>query len=302
MAFLTFRASVRLSATTILLLLTLPAWSGPLPLWELEAGSNRVLLMGSVHFLRPTDYPLREGLQQAYELADTLVMEIDMSAIDQEALQSALSLMTIDPEGRGLRELLGDEDFMEASQLAEDIGIPLVMFEQFEPWFAALSITQMRMLQLGFDPTWGVEAMLTRRALAENKSLRGLETTEEQLGFMDRLDNNTQRKFLMQSLQDAITIQNEVETLVDAWTRGDTNTLSDSLLEGLEDVPELYDAILVQRNRNWVETVLGYLDQPENYLVVVGAMHLVGDDSLLAMLEAEGITARQLSDANFTSP
>ena len=147
-----------------------------------------------------------------------------------------------------------------------------------------------------------MEARLTRRALSENKTLDGLETTEEQLGFMDRLDNDTQRQFLLQSLQDAVTVQNEVETLVNAWARGDTDTLRDSLLQGLEDVPALYDAILVQRNRNWAATVAGLLDRTENYLVVVGAMHLVGDDSLLAMLEAKGIRARQLSDKDFTKP
>jgi len=302
MAFLISRAAARLSTVISLLLLALPADSGPLPLWELEAGNNRVLLMGSVHFLRPTDYPLREGLQQAFELADTVVMEINMSTIDQAAMQSALTRMTLDPEGRDLRQLMGEQDFREASRLAEDLGIPLAMFEQFEPWFAALSITQLRMVQLGFDPSWGVEARLTRRALSENKTLDGLETTEEQLGFMDRLDNDTQRQFLLQSLQDAVTVQNEVETLVNAWARGDTDTLRDSLLQGLEDVPALYDAILVQRNRNWATTVAGLLDRTENYLVVVGAMHLVGDDSLLAMLEAKGIRARQLSDKDFTKP
>jgi len=299
MAFLISRATARLSATISLLLLALSAWSNPLPLWELDAGSNRVLLMGSVHFLRPTDYPLRDGLQQAFKLADTVIMEIDMSAIDAAAMQESLTKMTVDATGRSLPELMGEQHYREADQLAKDLGIPLAMFDSFEPWFAALSITQLRMVQLGFDPSWGVEAMLTRRALAENKGLDGLETTEEQLGFLDQLDDNTQREFLLQSLQDAMTVQNEVETLVNAWTSGDTDTLRDSLLEGLEDVPELYDAILVQRNRNWITKVAGLIDRPENYLVVVGAMHLVGDDSLLAMLKAEGINARQLSDEDF---
>jgi len=71
------------------------------------------------------------------------------------------------------------------------------------------------------------------------------------------------------------------------------------LLKGLDEVPALYDAILVQRNRNWVEPIAALRNRPDDYLVVVGAMHLVGDDSVIAMLEQQGIRTRQLSDSDF---
>jgi len=286
-------------ATVALLLFALPTWSKPLPLWELENSGSRVLLMGSVHFLRPSDYPLRKGLDEAYRLADTVTMEIDMSAVDQFATQGSIAAISIDPKGRNLRELVGDDNYATATKLAQQLNIPLMMFEQFEPWFAALSITQLRMVQLGFDPAWGIETMLTRKALAEDKALAGLETIEEQLGFLDRLDPEEQNTFLMQSLEDAATVQNDIEAIVDAWTDGNTEELERFLLEELQDVPNLYDAILVQRNKNWVAPIRALLDEPGNHLVVVGAMHLIGDDSVLAMLDDAGISSRQLSDADF---
>ena len=281
------------------LALAATATARPLPLWEIEGTSNRVLLMGSVHFLRPTDYPLREGMDEAFRIADTLIMEINMSEVDPLAQQSAIAALTIDGEGRGLRELLGDKDYKKAAQLADDIGIPLMMFDQFEPWFAALTITQMRMVQLGFDPSWGIETMFTRRALADNKSLDGLETLEQQLGFMDTLDAATQREFLLQSLEDAATVQDQVETIVDAWAAGDIAGMEQELLKGLDEVPELYEAILVQRNRNWIEPIAALRNRDDDYLVIVGAMHLVGEDSVIAMLEDKGISTRQLTDADF---
>lgn len=275
------------------------AQAGPLPLWELEGTKNRVMLMGSVHFLRPSDYPLREGLRAAYETADTLIMEIDMSTLDQMAAQQVVAELGIDPDGRGLKELLGAHSYKQADAKAADLGIPLAMLERFEPWFAALSITQLRVAQLGFDPAWGIEAMLTRRALQENKPIEGLETIEQQLGFMDRLDAHTQEKFLLQSLDDAAKVQDEIEAMVDAWSTGDVHALEESLLQGLQDAPALYDAILVQRNRNWVASIQRLMNESPNYLVIVGAMHLVGDDSVLAMLADEGVSSRQLSDDNF---
>lgn len=275
------------------------AQADPLPLWELEVGDNRVLLMGSVHFLRPSDYPLRAGLEAAYDLADHVIMEIDLSSMDPLAAQQSIAQLSIDPQGRNLAGIIGSSDFKTVSSKAETLGIPMLMFEQFEPWFAALSITQLRMVQLGFDPSWGVEARLTAKAIAEGKPMAGLETLEQQLGFMDRLDAATQEQFLLDSLDDAAKVKNEVSAIIDAWRAGDADGLESALLEGLRDAPALYDALLVQRNRNWVSPISALTKSDDNYLVVVGAMHLIGKDSVIAMLDAKGIKARQLNDSDF---
>jgi uncharacterized protein YbaP (TraB family) len=271
----------------------------PLPLWELEAGDNRVLLMGSVHFLRPGDYPLRPGIESAYELADTIVMEIDLASTDPVTTQATLAELSIDPEGRGLAALIGQSDYAEVARKATALGIPELMFQQVEPWFAALAITQLRMLQLGFDPAWGVETRIGARAAADGKDTLGLETLAEQLGFLDTLDPATQEAFLMQSLDDAAQLQAEVETIISAWRDGDAAALEQSLLDGLQEAPGLYEALLVRRNRNWVAPIRDLTRRRGNYLVIVGAMHLVGEDSVLAMLEEAGIKSRQLDDSDF---
>jgi uncharacterized protein YbaP (TraB family) len=63
----------------------------------------------------------------------------------------------------------------------------------------------------------------------------------------------------------------------------------------LDEAPELYDALFTQRNRNWLPQIIELTRQDQDYLVVVGAMHLAGDGSVLDLLAAEGIKARQLS-------
>jgi uncharacterized protein YbaP (TraB family) len=285
-------------ATLFLLVLSSNAFGGSLPIWELEGTSNRVLLMGSVHFLRASDYPLPNGMTAAYDLADTLVMEIDMDDLDPLLAQTTMMTMGVSQSGRSLREALGEANYAEASRRAEALGVPLTMFDQFEPWFAALSITQLRMMQLGFDPAWGIETRLTQQAAGDAKEIQGLETLEEQLGFMDRLDDKTQQEFLLQSLEDAAVLQDQVETIVAAWRAGDTDTMEELMLEGFESARGLEDALLVQRNRNWVRPIQNMQDQPDNYLVIVGAMHLIGENSVVAMLEDKGISVRQLTDAD----
>ena len=56
--------------------------------------------------------------------------------------------------------------------------------------------------------------------------------------------------------------------------------------------------MLIRRNRNWIRPIEALVDKEANYLVVVGAMHLVGDNSVVAMLEDNGWTVTQLEDSD----
>jgi uncharacterized protein YbaP (TraB family) len=279
-----------------LFFVALSASADPLPLWEIEDSDNRILLMGSVHFLRSSDYPLPPAMDAAYDQADALVMEIDMSALDPAAMQELLTSMA---SGSTLRNSLSEADYRDATERAEKLGVPLTLFDQFEPWFAALSITQLRMMQLGFDPERGIESRLTEKAARDGKRISGLETLEEQLGFMANMDEQTQRDFLMQSLDDAAALEQEVDAIVRAWRAGDSEAMEELMLESFAEAPGLQDALLVQRNRNWIEPLKALMDREQNYLVVVGAMHLVGENSVVAMLEDQGVEIRQLSEDDF---
>jgi|ETNmetMinimDraft_25_1059894.scaffolds.fasta_scaffold15683_3 uncharacterized protein YbaP (TraB family) len=299
MAFMNFDTQIlpgRVLAALFVLLEASPALAGPLPLWELETSGNRVLVMGSVHFLRASDYPLPDGLMDAYEQADALVMEIDMDDLDPMATLMTMATMGTDRSGRTLKDMIGAPAYNDASAKANELGVPLDLFSQFKPWFAALSITQMRMMQLGFDPSWGIETRLTQKAATDGKAIHGLETLEEQLGFMDNLDSSSQRTFLLQSLDDAASVQDEIEVIVSSWREGNTKNMETLLIAGIATAPALYDAILVQRNRSWVEPIRDLTRQSDNYLIIVGAMHLVGNNSVLEMLEDAGIKSRQLSN------
>ena len=87
-------------------------------------------------------------------------------------------------------------------------------------------------------------------------------------------------------------------SLVRSWRSGDVTTMEQLMIQELEDLPELEDALLVRRNRNWVDSILDMLNDEKDYLIVVGAMHLVGDNSVVAMLEDQGIDTRQLSESD----
>lgn len=274
--------------------LLLAAGTPALPLWELEGTSNTIRLFGSVHFLRKEDYPLPQSIRRSIEDADVLVMELDMDDLNPIQAQATLTQMALDPDGRDLEALIGSSNFATARRQAAAIDIDLETLRLFEPWFAALQISQLRLAQLGLDPTQGIESRLTLQARHDGKPIIGLETLEGQLGTMDSLPADAQTRFLLITLDEAAEIDDLMDDLLRAWRRGDVDTLERELLGGLHEQPELYAALLVERNRNWTDRLLDLIDDDKDYLVVVGALHLVGDDSVLAMLERRGYRSRQL--------
>jgi uncharacterized protein YbaP (TraB family) len=264
------------------------------PLWEIEGTDNRIRLLGSVHFLRAEDHPLPRVINDVYRKADVIIMELALDTIGPTELQRIHQELAVDPHGRKLDELIGAGAWRKAQSLATAIDIDLNMLQPFEPWFAALQITQLRLLQLGYDGSFGIETTITRKARVDHKPLLGLETLDEQLRALDTLPAKAQKNFLLQTLEDADSLTDILDTIVAAWKRGDIKTLDNLLLEGMDEQPEVYDQLLVQRNRRWTKAIIELTNDSQDYLIIVGALHLIGEDSVQNMLSEAGIQTRRL--------
>jgi uncharacterized protein YbaP (TraB family) len=221
-------------------------------------------------------------------------MEMDLDHVDPLSMAQATQRLGMDPGGKNLEELLGPADYARASRKAMALGLDLGMFQAFEPWLAALTIEQLRLTQLGLDPNFGVEQQLLKKAHEDRKEVRGLETLEQQLGTLAGLSPKAQRAFLLQTLDEAQSIEGEIGEIVAAWRSGDTHLLEKDFLQELQEQPEIYQRVVLQRNRNWVRQVIPLTREHRNFLIVVGTMHLVGRDSLLQLLAASGVRTRQV--------
>jgi len=264
------------------------------PLWEIEGTANRIHLLGSVHFLRAADGPLSDSIMDLYANADVIVFEIDLGQLAPADIVATMQRSAIDPRGRSLEDILGERTYRDAVTLLTDIGIDMSVLRPYEPWFAALQVTQIRLGQLGYDGTHGIESQLAQLTARDGKSTSGLETLQEQFDALDSLPADVQRDFLLQTIEDAAAIDADLDQIVAAWKAGDTRMLEGELLAGLEEFPALYENILVRRNRNWTRQIVEFTRSSKDYLIVVGALHLVGDDSVIRMLEDAGYQTRQL--------
>jgi uncharacterized protein len=197
------------------------------------------------------------------------------------------------PEGKTLTGILGAERFARADTLAREVGVELSLFDQFAPWFVAEAISQQQLMQLGFQPESGVEMYFMARAHTDGKSMAGLETVHDQISVFENMSMDTQVDYLLSSLEQAHGLAAEVDSMVHAWQRGDTQWFVNELQSEFGRDPRLYESVLVARNRKWVPKIEALLNDDKNYLVIVGTGHLVGPGSVIDLLKKDGIGATQ---------
>ena len=262
-------------------------------LWELHGKHNTVYMLGSVHVLRASDYPLAPALLDAYRNAKSLCMEINLGEVDTQQMQAELLASAQLPEGQSLTGVMGKRRYDRAASLSRDVGVELSTFDNFAPWFAAEAISAMQLMQLGFESTSGVEMYFLERARSDAKGLAGLETLQDQIALFDGMSPDVQAEYLLSSLDEAHDLPKVVNEMVSAWKRGDTGWFEEQMKSEFGRDPALYQSLLVARNRKWVPKIEAMLNDDKNYLVIVGSAHLVGAGSVLDLLKKDGIDAVQ---------
>ncbi|MEE8543663.1 MAG: TraB/GumN family protein [Gammaproteobacteria bacterium] len=285
---------MRLPAVT-LCLLSVSAWGNPAA-WHVSGEESELWLLGSIHYLRERDYPLPPRVEELYQLADTLVMELDLDDLDLLAAQESFMEAGILPASGTLRAVLDPEVYELTEARAADLGLPLMLLERLEPWLVALTLLDLGMNRLGYQASQGLEQYLVRRSLTDGKEILGLETLGDQIGIFDSLSWADQEALLLQTLTDLQAAEAEMTTLLDAWRDGNLDELAAELTADFDELPELQTALVSSRNRRWAAKLEELLQGSGRYLVVVGALHLVGEDSVIELLSARGFDVARLRE------
>ena len=286
-----FRRGLARGLAGALLLATLACHAdarGASSVWVMKGAKNTVYLAGSVHALPREHSELPPQLERAYAAARSVVMEVDLDDMDPlEAVQFVTSRGTL-PEGETLGDVIGAPGYAKVTKLAATLEVPEAVISKLEPWAAAMVLTQFALMKTGYDPQLGIDMQLAGRARADGKPVDGLETVIDQLGIFDGRSVDEQKKFLLESTDDAPKLSDDLHRLIIAWRAGDLKALEKELSKERQTAPGLYDELLGVRNRKWLPKIEALLDSDQDVLVVVGALHFVGHDGLLELLTKAG--------------
>ena len=260
-------------------------------MWLVRDADTTIYLFGTIHALPPGIDWFGGNVASAFDGSQELVTEIVET--DPAQMQNAVLGKAVLPPDKSLRTMLTPPQRAAYEQALTTYGLPAASFDRLKPWYVAVFLSALPVLRDGYATEHGVEKLLETRAKAKARPHTGLETAEYQLGLFDSLPMAVQLRYLNEVVAELPTATNELGAMVEAWKRGDADTLA-RLMNEEESAPELMELLLVNRNKAWAEWIDKRLDAPGTVFMAVGAGHLAGNGSVQQQLAAKGIAAARV--------
>ncbi len=280
---------------TLLLCLLFTISFAQTSLWKVSNEESLLYIGGTVHLLRPTDYPLPAEFDYAYTSASHIVFETDMDALQTISFQQKFTAAMTYSDGTKLKDHLSDEVYAKVKSRLKSKGIPVQSVEKFKPSMVSIFLTQFE-LSAHKMASEGVDSYFHNKAKNDKKLISGLETAEAQISFLATLGETDPDGLILNTLDEMDEMNEMINSLIDAWRVGDQNELTDLVVTELQDeFPEVYKAMLVDRNNLWFPQISELLKSKPTEFILVGTAHLVGEDGVLQMLKKSGYRVEQLN-------
>lgn len=261
-------------------------------LWQVDgANGERAWLLGTIHALPDPISLDSKVFDRVTAEASSLVVEV-AALEDDKRTALAFHRLSAVAAAPPLAARANAADRPVLAQFLNDAKIAPDRFNQMETWAAALALGQAISGRNGDDSGNGADRLVLKAM--KGKPIAEFEGAERQLAIFDALPEAEQRDLLSAVIRSAPTARDDGRRLQQAWLRGDVAALTALDRQGLLADPELREALLVRRNQAWIEALLPMLARGEKPLVAVGALHLVGEDGLIARLESRGLKVTRL--------
>jgi uncharacterized protein len=263
-------------------------------LWKVKGDHNTLYLLGSIHILSKQAYPLKPALEHAFDDANQVVFEIDLTRFTSQNFRQEFKRTALYPPGQTLSKKLSPETVELLRSTLPYYGLTLSRVDHLKPWFLAEWLSTRTLEMAGFSDQLGVDLYFYRKAKAAGKPVLGLETLRDQAQIFDRFSDAENEQYLIGTISGLPAYAVMVRQLVDAWKNGDVRLLDQLLNQDKRSDPTTHEVLFSRRNSKWVPEIERFAHEGGNYLIIVGAGHLVGDDGVVAQLKRAGYSVEQL--------
>lgn len=284
--------------TAFLIVVATPAQSAPTLLWKVTSGSRTLYLTGDTQALLPRDYPLPVQVEQAFKGSGELVLEGDPGA-DSKQIAALIQQYGRLPAPTTLNDMLDVAQANLVQRAFAEVGSPFGTVEPLRPWLAAIALTQAHFARLGCDPKQQETEYFYKLAKTRGLPFMALETAPKQFELFADLSQSLQVAWLTTTArqwpQTTSEQQAKRQDTVKAWRTGNTDALSKMLTREFDGQPDLYRALVTDRNEAWFKALGRRLaTRGAPVFVLLGAGHLVGMGNLVSMFKQAGYDVTQL--------
>ncbi len=266
------------------------------PVWKVSDGERELFIGGTIHLLSAGDYPLPDAFEQAFSQSSKLIFETDIDGANSIGAQTKFMPALMYQDGQTVESVLEPQVYRDLTAFLTKRNLPLAMFERFKPAGFNLTLLVLELQRLGINAQSGVDIYFSNRAKKSEKSVAWLESLDEQIKFIDRMNALDPNLIIASTLRDIGQLEHQWPKLLSAWKTGDMQSLENlGLTQMIKEAPELYQFMLVDRNKQWVPAIKRWLGTPEVEFILVGVLHLAGKDSVLSEIEKAGYKVEQLN-------
>lgn len=263
-------------------------------MWEVESNGNTVYLVGSMHIADDSFYPLREEFEEAFAEADYLGVEIDISKAADEAQQKLILDLGSYQDGTTLKDHVSSETYTKLGDILKKNGLEPNALDAFKPWVAESTLASLKSTTAGYEASAGVDLYFIQKAIERKLPIIELESYESQLGMFNDFSKELQEETLKATLDNFDVLDDSVNQMAEMWKTGNDEQLLE-LTNSFSDNEEYNKAMLIDRNIGMADKIDGYLksDKKEEYFIVVGAAHYLGEHGIVKLLEDKGYTVER---------
>ncbi|PKK87040.1 MAG: hypothetical protein CVV64_22815 [Candidatus Wallbacteria bacterium HGW-Wallbacteria-1] len=158
----------------------------------------------------------------------------------------------------------------------------------------SMTLVMREMERLGVKEDSGVDRFFYHKAIKDGKVTGGLETADEQLVFFKLIDVSMGNEQVSETVDYLLHLDNKVQDILNSWRKGDEAAVEAFSLREIKNYPQLYSALIVDRNRKWAKKIENLIHGDRSVMVIVGVAHLVGKDSVVDLLRKSGYQVTKL--------
>lgn len=264
------------------------------PVWKVSKGKNYLYLGGTIHLLSKSDYPLPAAFETAYKDSKKVVFEVDLASVNSVEFARKMMAENTYMGDDDITKHLKPETVKKLKAFLKKKNRALDPLKKMKPGFLTIMLATFEMQRMGMVEA-GVDQFYSDKAGKDGKPINQLETAEDQLNFISNMGLGNEDDIILHSIEEMDKIDEMMVDMKKAWRTGDLSQLEKiELAEMKSDFPDVYKELLVDRNNKWMPQIKAMFSSREIEFVLVGAMHLVGDDGLLTKLKKAGYKVKKL--------
>ncbi|HVJ41670.1 MAG TPA: TraB/GumN family protein [Dongiaceae bacterium] len=262
-------------------------------LWVLRDEDSTIYLFGTIHVMKPGVKWHSDKLDAAFASSSELWVE-ETGDDNQTMMYQLVKTYGVDPHHPITAKLTPAQQarFVKVSQV---LGLDPAAVDRTRPWLAAAMLGGAAVARTGFISEKGIDRSLEADAKAAGKPIKSFETPEQQIHVFADLKPEEELAMLTQTLDEVGKGPTYLMLIATSWLHGDIEQLDKQLSANMRgQTPALYKAILPDRNARWVKRIEEMMVGKGTAFIAVGTAHLIGQDSVIAMLAKDGYKAERV--------